>query len=290
MAVTADLLDLELSHDADDVSKPVENDEMGLFNYDMNYETQPMLGNNINNKNDQRNISGNIAVNIEQKDMKNGNEKNNENNENNVSANCWNIQYYQPYFDVDTNQELQRLRKALLPFMSGEFFDTELNEKPDLYGPFWITTTLAFLMAAMGNFSAYINTNEDRIAEWNGDITRISEAATFLYTGSSIVPILLYIILKTYNVKFTLIQLISYYGYSLTPFIIACILCIAPWNIFDWIIVLAAMATSILFLIKNIYKPLENDKKSKPGFYVLLIIIGCQFILSLALKLYFFKY
>eukprot|EP01083_Nonionella_stella_P243022 847193_1 len=213
MAVTADLLDLELSHDADDVSKPVENDEMGLFNYDMNYETQPMLGNNINNKNDQRNISGNIAVNIEQKDMKNGNEKNNENNENNVSANCWNIQYYQPYFDVDTNQELQRLRKALLPFMSGEFFDTELNEKPDLYGPFWITTTLAFLMAAMGNFSAYINTNEDRIAEWNGDITRISEAATFLYTGSSIVPILLYIILKTYNVKFTLIQLISYYGY-----------------------------------------------------------------------------
>jgi len=31
------------------------------------------------------------------------------------------------------------------------------NDKPDLYGPFWIYTTLIFLVAVAGNLSAYIN-------------------------------------------------------------------------------------------------------------------------------------
>merc|ERR1712176_860319 len=128
----------------------------------------------------------------------------------------------------------------------------------------------------MGNFAAYINTNRESVGEWNGDITRISEAAT-----------LLYIVLRTYEEKNGLIELVSLYGYSLTPFIISCILCIAPWNFFDWTVVLTSMCSSILFLIKNIYKPLSDEKKSKPGVYVLVIIVGCQSILALALKLYF---
>ena len=145
-------------------------------------------------------------------------------------------------------------------------------------------------MAAMGNFAAYINTDEETSTEWNGDITRISEAATFLYTGMILVPGILYLVLRTYEEIFGLIELISLYGYSLMPFVISCILCIAPWNLFDWAVVLTSMLSSILFLIKNIYKPLSDEKKQKPGLYILIIIVACQFILALALKLYFFKY
>ena len=146
-------------------------------------------------------------------------------------------------------------------------------------------------MAAMGNFSAYINATDENIESvMSGDITRISEAASFLYTGSAIVPILLYVVLKTYDEHVGLIELVSIYGYSLMPFIVSCILCVAPWNFFDWAVVLTSMCSSILFLIKNLYKPLSAEKKSKPGFYLLVIIVGCQFILALALKLYFFRY
>mmetsp|Transcript_49429 Transcript_49429/g.44228 ORF Transcript_49429/g.44228 Transcript_49429/m.44228 type:complete len:290 (-) Transcript_49429:39-908(-) len=286
-AQQADLLDLELSHD--DVDKPVSNDGMDLFSYDD--VTEPMLGNNIDKDNNNNNKTNNASsTNIDIGYTGNSDNKTPQNNTDASNAKCWNVQYYQPYFDLDTSDELIRIRKALLPFLAGEFYDKDLDEKPDLYGPFWITTTLAFLMAAMGNFAAYINTNEETVGEWNGDITRISEAATFLYTGSCIVPILLYIVLKTYEENKGLIELLSLYGYSLTPFIISCILCIAPWNVFDWAVVLTAMASSILFLIKNIYKPLADEKKSKPGFYILVIIVGCQFILALALKLYFFRY
>jgi len=278
-AEQVDLLDLELSHEADDdVSKPVSNDGMQLFNYD--HETQPMLG----PKSTESLEMGSMGNNVKQTPTSSAGELDASN------AKCWNIQYYQPWFDLDTNQELHRLKKALLPFLSSRFFDKELDEKPDLYGPFWITTTLAFLMAAMGNFASYINTAEESAGQWSGDITRISEAATFLYTESCLVPILLYIVLRTYDERTGVVELVSLYGYSLSPFIVSCILCIAPWNGFDWAVVLTAMCGSIWFLVKNVYHPLEGDRRSKPGIYVLVIIGGCQFILALALKLYFFKY
>eukprot|EP00484_Ammonia_sp_Unknown_P001575 CAMPEP_0197021728 /NCGR_PEP_ID=MMETSP1384-20130603/2675_1 /TAXON_ID=29189 /ORGANISM="Ammonia sp." /LENGTH=231 /DNA_ID=CAMNT_0042449631 /DNA_START=90 /DNA_END=782 /DNA_ORIENTATION=+ len=228
-AETVDLLDLELSHE-DDVSKPVSGDEP-LFYDD---PTQQLLGNNIDSsgkmssRNDSNKESTNINIGSNNlNDTPSGTQLAS-------TAKCWNIEYYQPYFDIDTSDELQRLKKALFPFAGGEFLDKELNEKPDLYGPFWITTTLAFLMAAMGNFAAYINTTDETVGEWSGDITRISEAATFLYTGSSIVPILMYIVLRTYDENKGLVELVSLYGYSLMPFIASCILCIAPWNLFDW--------------------------------------------------------
>eukprot|EP00486_Rosalina_sp_Unknown_P006429 CAMPEP_0201578098 /NCGR_PEP_ID=MMETSP0190_2-20130828/24809_1 /ASSEMBLY_ACC=CAM_ASM_000263 /TAXON_ID=37353 /ORGANISM="Rosalina sp." /LENGTH=165 /DNA_ID=CAMNT_0048010897 /DNA_START=88 /DNA_END=582 /DNA_ORIENTATION=+ len=162
-AQQADLLDLELSHD--DVDKPVSNDGMDLFSYDD--VTEPMLGNNIDKDNNNNNKTNNASsTNIDIGYTGNSDNKTPQNNTDASNAKCWNVQYYQPYFDLDTSDELIRIRKALLPFLAGEFYDKDLDEKPDLYGPFWITTTLAFLMAAMGNFAAYINTNEETVGEW----------------------------------------------------------------------------------------------------------------------------
>jgi len=38
--------------------------------------------------------------------------------------------------------------------MAGTFFEINAG-KPDLYGPFWIITTLIFMMAVSTNISAY---------------------------------------------------------------------------------------------------------------------------------------
>lgn len=132
-AQQADLLDLELSHEPeDDVDKPVSNDGMDLFSYDD--VTEPMLGNsidkNIDNTNDKINKSS--STNIDIGYTGNNDNKTPQNNIDASNAKCWNIQYYQPYFDLDTSDELLRLRKALLPFMAGEFYDKDLDEKPDL--------------------------------------------------------------------------------------------------------------------------------------------------------------
>jgi len=46
----------------------------------------------------------------------------------------------------------------LIPF--NKEFSPLAEAKPDLYGPFWIYTTLVVIVAVAGNLSAYINVNK----------------------------------------------------------------------------------------------------------------------------------
>lgn len=64
---------------------------------------------------------------------------------------CFNINFLQPYFDITTDQLKERLINSLIPF-NPKFF--EISQKnPDLYGPFWIYTTLIFVIAASGSLT-----------------------------------------------------------------------------------------------------------------------------------------
>lgn len=48
------------------------------------------------------------------------------------------IRFYQPYFDVDTNTVLSRLWNTLFFFKNKDNFLSEIDDKPDAYGPFWV--------------------------------------------------------------------------------------------------------------------------------------------------------
>ena len=72
------------------------------------------------------------------------------------SMSFWSITYYQPLFDVDTLQVLNRIKGALLPRPKGAFFE-QIAANPDLYGPFWIATTLIFAMAITANLASYFS-------------------------------------------------------------------------------------------------------------------------------------
>ena len=83
----------------------------------------------------------------------------------------WNIAYYRGYFNVDTIEVGNRILRSVAPY-SMSFFDS-VKENPDLYvdwlhqqpsyfsmlryGPFWIATTLIFVMAASANFASYLD-------------------------------------------------------------------------------------------------------------------------------------
>jgi hypothetical protein len=68
---------------------------------------------------------------------------------------CCTMQTYQQYFDVDTVDIKTRLMGSILHFYQPDYFRTnvigvERNDQvkgPDLYGPFWVTMTLVFLVA-----------------------------------------------------------------------------------------------------------------------------------------------
>lgn len=65
----------------------------------------------------------------------------------------WSINFYAQFFDVDTSAVLQRCWAALFP--RANFLDV-LEGNPDLYGPFWIATTVVFILFLGGTISKYL--------------------------------------------------------------------------------------------------------------------------------------
>lgn len=65
----------------------------------------------------------------------------------------WTISFYAQFFDVDTSAVLSRCWAALYP--RANFLDV-LEGNPDLYGPFWIATTVVLILFLGGTISAYL--------------------------------------------------------------------------------------------------------------------------------------
>lgn len=68
------------------------------------------------------------------------------------------MNYYSQFFDVDTSSVLNRCGAALYP--RANFLDV-LDGNPDLYGPFWIATTVVFILFVGGTLSQYLAEKND---------------------------------------------------------------------------------------------------------------------------------
>lgn len=66
------------------------------------------------------------------------------------------FEYYKPYFNVSHTTVISRIVRSFTPWKRN-FFDLEADSRPDLYGPFWILTTIIFLLSLMGNIATYLN-------------------------------------------------------------------------------------------------------------------------------------
>lgn len=67
----------------------------------------------------------------------------------------WTMSFYAQFFDVDTSAVLSRCGAALFP--RANFLDV-LEGNPDLYGPFWIATTVVLILFLGGTISQYLST------------------------------------------------------------------------------------------------------------------------------------
>lgn len=114
------------------------------------------------------------------------------------SAPFWSVNFFQNLFDIDTDQVLSRLYGAVIPYPKS-FLQHHVNGKPDLYGPFWICTTLVFSIAISGNLANYLqagaaNPNQDY--HWKYDFHAVTISATAIYSYAWIVPLGLWGALK----------------------------------------------------------------------------------------------
>ena len=87
-------------------------------------------------------------------------------------ASYFSLVYWSDFFDVNQTEMIDRLTTAIHPNKMN--IGTIIRAKPELYGPFWICSTIVFSIFAFGNLSRFIAGHE-----YNFDF--ISSACSLLY-------------------------------------------------------------------------------------------------------------
>ncbi|OIT03153.1 PREDICTED: protein YIPF1 homolog [Nicotiana attenuata] len=194
------------------------------------------------------------------------------------------IAAYKPYFDVDTSDVLERIKDSLFPFTGS--FSEKTADKPDLYGPFWICSTLVFVAASIGTFVTYI-AHKLQNKEWNYDINLVTWSAGLFYGYSTIVPLCLFLVLKYFSAPSGLVQLLCLYGYSLFVFIPALCLSLLPWEIVRWVVAGVAGFMSATFVALNLKHHIASA--GERWFFIVAAIFLLQLALALVLRVYLFN-
>ncbi|KAI6194052.1 hypothetical protein M3Y96_01084000 [Aphelenchoides besseyi] len=131
------------------------------------------------------------------------------------------FQFYQQYFDVDTEQVYTRILNSVMPRKNGNFIRDHVQPLPDLYGPFWICVTLVFSAAISANFAHYIESLGKDL--YTNDFTLVTGISTLISLYVIIMPFAIYTLLwyRHCPIQYSLVELICAYGF---------VLCQTIWN------------------------------------------------------------
>ena len=188
------------------------------------------------------------------------------------------------YFDVELNDIKQKIKGSLIPFNKSFYQSIETNS--DLYGPFWIFTTIIFLIALIGNISSYMH-SEDK-DKFVYDYNHVPHAIFIIYGFGFGAPFVLWLIMKfLFKIDIELITNICIYGYSYTILIPILLICIIPFKLISTLALLYFLIHSCTFLFYNMYLVIQQ-KAQKSKYVVLGLLGGIQLLLFFFLKFYFF--
>ena len=195
------------------------------------------------------------------------------------SINC-NIAFLQIYFDFETDEIIQRLIASLIPFNKN--FINLVEKKPDLYGPFWIYTTLIFIIASAGSLTKYIQgaTQEDYFQKF------IPLAMSVIYGIGFCLPLIIKVLMYIFGSETAFVLVLNIYGYSFSIYGPIFILCI-PLEQLQWLLLFYAVLSSTCFLLLNFWKEL-NKYVDNRKYFVLGVICIFQVSLFFVIKLKFF--
>lgn len=114
------------------------------------------------------------------------------------------------------------------------------------YGPFWLYTTMVFIVGAVHNVLLYQN---NKNFEYNFKV--IGVAMTVFYLLGFALSILMGMIFGCLGLKSKTPQIVCIYGYSMATYIICVLLCTVNMTLMTWLFLLYAAGSKIGFIIKN---------------------------------------
>lgn len=197
----------------------------------------------------------------------------------------WSISFYAQFFDVDTSAVLSRCWAALYP--RANFLDV-LEGNPDLYGPFWIATTVVLILFLGGTISQSLS--QDGSAPFAYDFRLLSGAAGLVYGYTLFIPIALFLALRYFGSESAmLLECWALYGYANLIWIPVACISWSPLEILNWVFVAVGFGMSVSFLLRNLYPVLSATDRQVSK--VLLIVVVCLHAgLALTIKFLFFAH
>lgn len=181
-------------------------------------------------------------------------------------AKFWQLRYFQPYFDVDSEEVFNRIYKALLPFRPGKLFE---NGMPDLYAPFWIATTIILIFSISGSISSISSSHP-----WIDSSYKLVEGALLIYGFLIGVPIVLYCCLNNSGRDTSFVEIMSIFGYSLVSYIVAGLFCMVPVAWLHWLPMLLAACSGCYLVGSYLWNEMTAVEGRKEYWMMSVIVVG----------------
>ncbi|GAB7337299.1 hypothetical protein MBLNU457_g2660t1 [Dothideomycetes sp. NU457] len=197
----------------------------------------------------------------------------------------WSLSFYSQFFDVDTASVGSRCLNALYPRTN--FLDI-LDGNPDLYGPFWIATTVVVILFLTGTISAYLAAIGK--AHFHYDFTLLSGAAGLVYGYTFLLPLGLWGVLKWSGSEgANLLECWALYGYANITWIPVALVSWSPLTALNYAFVGVGFAVSTVFLFRNLY-PVLSATDVKTSKVLLIAVVALHAGLAIAIKILFFAH
>ncbi|MCJ1238186.1 hypothetical protein MMC14_006175 [Varicellaria rhodocarpa] len=197
----------------------------------------------------------------------------------------WSLSFYAQFFDVDTAEVLRRCRTALYP--RSNFLDV-LDGNPDLYGPFWIATTVVFILFLTGTISQYLAYKGQGHFEY--DFTLLSGASGLIYGYTGVIPVALWGVLRWFGSEgANLLECLTLYGYANLIWIPVALISWSPITILNYVFVGVGFVASALFLVRNLY-PVVSATDQKTSKVLVIVVVALHAGLAIAIKILFFAH
>lgn len=228
----------------------------------------------------------------------------------------WTLAFYQQFFDINTRQVLLRLSNTLVPLNPPDFLmdrnwhfnesmgagaaeDAALEEagvvlsrKADLYGPFWVCTTLWMTLAVVSNVMskiAYTKAN-NTTTPWKYDFTVATVSYAVIYLYCFVFGAVVWGVMQWKNLPATLTDTVCLYGYSMFIFELVAILCMIPSSVAQWIFVMIGGAWSTAYLLINMWHMWKTTLERQWFIGLVVLVSAFHMGLTLSFKFYFFNY
>ncbi|KAH8912551.1 Yip1 domain-containing protein [Coniochaeta sp. PMI_546] len=197
----------------------------------------------------------------------------------------WTLSFYAQFFDVDTSSVLQRCWAALYP--RANFLDV-LEGNPDLYGPFWIATTVVLILFLGGTISLYWHSGAgERFAY---DFKLLTGAAGLIYGYTLVIPVLLFLALRYFGSESAnLLECWALYGYSNLIWIPVALISWSGVDALNYVFVAVGFGVSAVFLLRNLYPVISATDRQKSK-ALLILVLALHAGLAIAIKVLFFAH